>query len=1168
MVNRVARAGAARVFFDVVGTFQATKLISDTQSAATVQSAIMADAAANIADSFDEMAEGILTAVQEITDSFYAFEAQLIRVRKFYQGMEGETERFAASAVLLGESFAFTGEEALAASARTAQLKQVLESQEAIIEATRAGLLMAAVGEMETEMGMNRLIALAQQTGFMMGNLTKAQYDALDAEQQANLVRGNTLRVLDQLNTVENTSVATMEDITFVLNQFASQANIAGESIGEMAAMSALLLETGEEVSRAGTGLRMIYQRIGNENTDAVKTLQELMGGVDASVITQMKLSDILKEIAPAYQTMTAEQKRNLAVSVAGSRHYVKFLKLMENQERLVELQTSAYNGAYGALDEFSNRAESAMFDMQQLQAITENVRVEIGENLAPAYLKAEEATHAYLTVIRDLSETDFGLNVMTNVIRTAGMYQNLIAPFANVGFQLFNLVIAFRTLGAVQRAMTADAVNQRNVFIENAKATKFKNQVENEYSVNAVANLTATTAKNRIYRQELVNNMGQVRHYRTELKGLAIAQKNNHETARIMALQQAEIGASGSYQARIHQHTGRMVFYNARQQEDLSRTLMQSGSAFANVAGHMKPYQQDMVMYRSLNAQAGIATANFNSMLSQGSIGMRERVQAQRDMINARREEFAIMNQEYQLLVPLTQAEQNQAALQIQKNNALIQEARVKIGIIRSDVMRAKINGETVNPSLMALIATEEQQIAALQEQNLEMEKGILASQQADMAAKKQIATNRVATVGFRASAIAMAQSSVAAIRLGLSISSVNRAMMPLTMILPFVVDANKSMTVMMGGMAAMMIMRAVPAIYAKVGALTAMNAAQASAIVLQGALTAGASLVAAGLAIAAGYMLVKPFVGDAFLASPLDNLNEFNDGLSTMESSLASMMSQDDAILAGVVDKSFAQIANSPEQVADALKAVNDEINRIDTAKKGATGALLADLNSQGEAALKAKENLEGLGDAKSRQLAIDRALADNNFGTGGVAHHENKYLIDTTGANQLTKDILGSTQLIKTGEEYKMTFTDIMGETHTIIGDSQKDLFDELDKLREANSEDVLRAEKHYLDLMFAQKEDAVENEQKLLEKANEQTLGEMFSFANAREELFFGQRQNFTGALYKQVSQGGIENLLHKTEIIQTNVFNGMTLPEMVSQVADGVVAELTNRGISV
>ena len=84
------------------------------------------------------------------------------------------------------------------------------------------------------------------------------------------------------------------------------------------------------------------------------------------------------------------------------------------------------------------------------------------------------------------------------------------------------------------------------------------------------------------------------------------------------MAMQQAEIGANGSYQARIHQYTGQAVFYNARQQEDLSRTLMQSGSAFANVAAHMKPYQQDMVMYRSLNMQAGIATAILTQCLQQ----------------------------------------------------------------------------------------------------------------------------------------------------------------------------------------------------------------------------------------------------------------------------------------------------------------------------------------------------------------------------------------------------------------------------------------------------------------------------------------------------------------------------------------------------------------------
>lgn len=1162
----MARAGAARVFFDVVGTFQASKLISDTQSAATVQSAIMADAAANIADSFDEMAEGVLNAVAEITDSFYEFERQLVRVRKFYQGMDGETERFAASAIQLGESFAFSGEQALAASARTAQLKQVLESQEAIIEATRAGLLMAAVGEMETEMGMNRLIALAQQTGFMMGNLTKAQYDALSAEQQANLVRGNTLRVLDQLNTVENTSVATMEDITFVLNQFASQANIAGESIGEMAAMSALLLETGEEVSRAGTGLRMIYQRIGNENTDAVKVLQELMGGVDASVITQMKLSDILKEIAPAYQDMTAEQKRNLAVSVAGSRHYVKFLKLMENQERLVELQTSAYNGAYGALDEFSNRAESAVFEMEQLKAITENVRVEIGENLAPAYLQAEEATYHYLSVIRDLSETDFGLDVMTNVIRTAGLYQNLIAPFANVGFQVFNMIIAFRTLGAVQRAMSAETINQRNVFLENAKAVKFKNQVENEYSVNSVANLGALSAKNRIYRQELVNNMGQVRYYREELKGLAIAQKNNTETVRVMALQQAEYGAKGSYQARIHQYTGQMIYYEAGAMQDLVGRLQVSGEVFAGVAARMQPFNQQMVMYRSLNRQAGIATANFNSLLAQGTMGMRERVQAQRDLTNARREEFNLVNAEYQILVPLTQAEQNQAALQIQKNNALIQQSRVKLGLIRSDILRAEIAGTKVDPALRQLLQTEEQTIGALQQKNLTLEQGIMASQQADAAAKQQISTNAKATVGFRANAIAMGQASVSAIRLGLSINSVNRAMMPLTMILPFVVDAEQSMTVMMGGMAAMMMMRAVPAIIAKTSSLAAMNVQQASAVILQGALTGGASLLAAGLAIAAGYMMVKAFVGDSFLASPLDNLNEFNDGLQTMESSLSSIVANEDALLAGIVDHSAQDLIKNPQLITKSLADINNELASLEVVSGTGSDAFNADIEDRIAAANKAKFAIENLSDSMEEQAAVNEALASGTYGGASYSTIYGDGGQIPTGA---VGDFFGY-PYIKYGDddEYLVHYVDLLGEHHEEIFDSEKEAQERVKQLNADYSYEGLTAKKKFLDAMLTLEDEYNEASIRQITEANAQTMGEMFDFANAREELFFGQRQNFTGALYKQVSQGGIENLLHKTEIIQTNVFNGMTLPEMVSQVADGVVAELSNRGISV
>jgi len=66
----------------------------------------------------------------------------------------------------------------------------------------------------------------------------------------------------------------------------------------------------------------------------------------------------------------------------------------------------------------------------------------------------------------------------------------------------------------------------------------------------------------------------------------------------------------------------------------------------------------------------------------------------------------------------------------------------------------------------------------------------------------------------------------------------------------------------------------------------------------------------------------------------------------------------------------------------------------------------------------------------------------------------------------------------------------------------------------------------------------------------------------SFNNKREELFFGfSSQNLTGDLIRQVHQQGVETLITTTEVIMTNNFNGMTLPEM----ADQIIEEIESRG---
>ena len=102
-------------------------------------------------------------------------------------------------------------------------------------------------------------------------------------------------------------------------------------------------------------------------------------------------------------------------------------------------------------------------------------------------------------------------------------------------------------------------------------------------------------------------------------------------------------------------------------------------------------------------------------------------------------------------------------------------------------------------------------------------------------------------------------------------------------------------------------------------------------------------------------------------------------------------------------------------------------------------------------------------------------------------------------------------------------------------------------------------------YYADLLTVHEDgvaDIIANDRYLYDSILEQQN----EFANAREELFFGERANFTGQIYKQVVQGGVESLLHKVELVQHNVFNGMTLPEMVDAVSQGVMQELRDQNL--
>jgi TP901 family phage tail tape measure protein len=1149
----MAKAGAARVFFDIVGTFQAKTLLGDTQAALTVQQAILGDALSGISDAFNDSATQIIDATQLVVDAFFEYEQQLIRVRKFYQGQAGEVERFAESTVQLGLAFGFSGDQALAASAKTAQLKQVLESQEAIIEATRGGLLMAAVGEMETEMGMNRLIQLAQQTGFMMGGLTDAQYELMTAEQQANIVRGNTIRVLDQLNTVENSSVAIMEDITFVLNQFSSQASIAGESIGEMAAMSALLLETGEEVSRAGTGLRMIYQRIGNENTEAVKVLSDLIDGVDATGITQMKLTDIIKEIGPAYDSMTAEQKRNLAVAIAGSRHYVKFLKLMENQPRLIELQTAAYHGQFSALEEFGLRAETASFRQQQLEAVVTNLQIEIGDKLTDSYRKAAEGQAIFLKGIDAIMETDMGGKAIGNLVAMSAQYQTMIQPLADVGFSIFNLMIAFKTLDAVRKASNPQFYAEAQGYAATREEIKFLTTAKQNMAITDKENLVhlqGLTYRNQLFGDETFKATQKLGALNQESLEARLEMQSLKATMTAMN-KSLELGATaaGKMQNAFNTLTGQTVIFDEAGIKQLEVDIEKLNGEIKELTVATELQEQAQKRFINLNEGSFSAVAHYNALQSQGTKGMIQRAKAQDALAMTQEREIAYLSQTLTLTNPLNEAELQLARTKVAELNTAIQREGIKKGAIQSEIARLRLIDQE-DKELNELLITYEKEEEALMKKRNAIQMDILASEQSTAALKKRNMQIRQEAIGVNASRGAIIKYNFAMAAAGISVQGVTKAMMPLSMLFMLVGDGASQagiMAVMLATMAFPMLM----------SAMTALNVAMAEGVFLQTILTGGMNLLIAAAVMAGAYFGGKAlFGGKDFLADEIAQIDSFNEGIMNTNTNLASLSSREGSILEGVVDETYADII-ATNGAADAIARLDLELADLNESKNlaGSNDNLVNQLEADISAATAAKSTLEGL---QASQIELSRTSAI--LTAGGLEMTEDQSI--TSRPSYFGKHYRG--EIVTTKE--RLSYTNLQGkfiqeEFDTIEQRDARKL-----ELQEEYNITALMQHEDYLNALLGT---TLANNEELIaaeKAANEEILGDAFQFANAREELFFGQRQNFTGTLMKQVSQGGIENLLHKTEIVQTNIFNGMTLPEMVTQVSQGVLDELRSGGL--
>ena len=456
----VNRAGASMVFFDVVGRFQAQRLISDAETSMTVFNSIMLDTFANLQDSINVIGTQFESIVTEMLPMVEAMEDAEIELRKFL--IEGEKlEPIAANVRAIGSEFGFTGDEALQAAAKMAQLASVL-GPGMTETGTQLGMEFGLISGMETEQAMKRLINLNQQLHFMQ----EGTEELATTEEKALKVRENTLRVMDQLNTIENRSASTMEQVTYVMNQFASQANLTGESLAMMAAQSAVLIETGEEQGKAGRALRMVYARLGADTSGARKELQKHNIAVEDANGNMRPLSKILGDLNVEWSELEQNEKQAIAQSVAGNRHYTRFIKLMDNYDRSVELAHDAMRAMFPAIEEVNIRLDENITKYREAEAELSNYRAELGEALLPALTAATTKQGQFTNEIINMIEAFGGDDGFGARLVAIGLgMKNLIVPFMALVTNVAALTVAFQAQRAVTRAMAGDQLINAQAF-------------------------------------------------------------------------------------------------------------------------------------------------------------------------------------------------------------------------------------------------------------------------------------------------------------------------------------------------------------------------------------------------------------------------------------------------------------------------------------------------------------------------------------------------------------------------------------------------------------------------------------------------------------------------------------------------------------------------------
>lgn len=456
-------------------------IVESVEEAGESAAEAVEDAMSDVADSVSDAAKDVGDSASDIGDSIG-------------DGFEEGTDQASTAIDALAQ--------ALLAAGVTASVKAITD---ALMDCTQASMefetAMAKVGtiadESQKPLGdmRNEILALSGETGKSVGELAEATYQAISAsvatESAVDFVGtanklavggfSDTTTAVDILTTTINAYGMSADDAAKISDVLITTQNLGktsvaqlGASMGmviplaaaynmnleDLAASYALLTANGTQTAQATTYVKAALNELGSTSSVVGSTLKKQTGKTFAELMAEgNSLGDVLQVLADSVDGDTTAFNNMWSSSEAG----VGMLSILNSGTSKYNSLVQAMEGSTGAATTaFEKMSETGEFAQQRFQNATENLKIAIGDELAPVLMELQQsgadAMEWATEFVKEHPEVVAAVTALAAALAVlaAALVGLLVVQQVTTAFTKFSAALLANPVGAVAVALTA----------------------------------------------------------------------------------------------------------------------------------------------------------------------------------------------------------------------------------------------------------------------------------------------------------------------------------------------------------------------------------------------------------------------------------------------------------------------------------------------------------------------------------------------------------------------------------------------------------------------------------------------------------------------------------------------------------------------------------------